>query len=97
MHTSGNNEHQEHGLEYKKRCITQLLLVLNGLHIFDVYFQMHVMFKRRPRIFQFLHMKYFVIGLHRMRIWWEQFEGDRRRGNFYIVVYNVIRMSNLCD
>ena len=35
----------------EKRCITQLLFVLNGLHIFDVYFQMYVMFKRRPRIF----------------------------------------------
>ena len=35
----------------EKRCITWLLFVLNGLHIFDVYFQMHVMSKRRPRIF----------------------------------------------
>ena len=35
----------------EKRCITQLLFVLNGLHIFDVYFQMHVMSKRCPRIF----------------------------------------------
>ena len=36
-HTSGNNEHQEHELEYKK-CITQLLFVLNDLCIFDVHF-----------------------------------------------------------
>ena len=35
----------------EKRCITQLLFVLNGLHFFDVYFQMHVMSKRRPRTF----------------------------------------------
>ena len=35
----------------EKRCITRLLFVLNGLHIFDVYFQMHIMSKRRPRIF----------------------------------------------
>ena len=35
----------------EKRCITWLLFVLNGLHIFDVYFQMHVMSKRCPRIF----------------------------------------------
>ena len=38
MHTSGNNEHYEHKLEYNKRCITQLLLELNGLYIFDVHF-----------------------------------------------------------
>ena len=35
----------------EKRCITQLLFVLNGLHFFDLYFQMHVMSKRRPRTF----------------------------------------------
>ena len=35
----------------EKRCITRLLFVLNGLHIFDVYFQTHAMSKRRPRTF----------------------------------------------
>ena len=33
----------------EKRCITRLLFVLNGQHIFDVYFQMHIMCKRHPR------------------------------------------------
>ena len=37
--------------DIEKRCITRLLFVLNGLHIFDVYFQMHVMSKSHPRIF----------------------------------------------
>ena len=35
----------------EKRFVTWLLFALNGLHIFDVYFQMHVMSKRCPRIF----------------------------------------------
>ena len=69
----------------EKRCITRLLFVLNGLHVFDLYFQMHVMSKRRPRTFLFLYIKCFVIGLHRVRIWWERFEGDRRCGYVYIV------------
>ena len=68
----------------EKRCITWLLFVLNGLHIFDAYFQMHVMSKWCPRVFEFLYMRCFVIGLHWIQIWWELFEGNRRCGiNIY--------------
>ena len=35
----------------EKRCITWLLFVLNGLHVFYVYFKMRVMSKRHTRIF----------------------------------------------
>ena len=35
----------------KRDAPTRLLFVLNGLNIFDVYFQMHAMSKRRSRIF----------------------------------------------
>ena len=31
---------------FKGRCITRLLFVLNGLYIFDVHFQMHVISKK---------------------------------------------------
>ena len=53
MHTSGNNEHYEHELEYNKRCITQLLFLLSGLNIFDVHFKLHIMSQRHPKIFLF--------------------------------------------
>ena len=73
----------------EKRCITRLLLVLSGLHIFDVYFQMHLTYvQTTPQdFFNFCtYMKCFVIGLHRIQIWWERFEGDRRCGYFHTVV-----------
>ena len=35
----------------KRDALHSCLFVLNGLHFFDVYFQMHVMSKRRPRTF----------------------------------------------
>ena len=53
MHTSGNNEHKEHKMEYQKRCITQLLFVLNVLYTFDVHFNCMVCPNNAPRFFIF--------------------------------------------
>ena len=52
MHTSGNNEHYEHELEYNKRCITQLLFVLNGfIYIFKYIFNCMLCPNAAPRFF----------------------------------------------
>ena len=63
MHTSGNNEWYEHEFEYNKRCITQLLFVLSGLYIVDV-FNCMLCPKVAPRFFYFLCMQCFVFELH---------------------------------
>ena len=47
------NEHQEYELEYKEKIYFRVLIVLNGLCIYDVHFKMYVMSKRNPRIFYF--------------------------------------------
>ena len=53
MHTSGNNEHYEHELEYNKRCIMQLLFVLSCLYIFDVHFNCMLCPNTAPNFFIF--------------------------------------------
>ena len=45
----------------EKRCITRLLFVLNGLHIFDVNFKWMLCPNDAQGFFEFLYMKCFVI------------------------------------
>ena len=45
------NKHQKYGLECKEKKYYRVLIVLNGLCIYEVHFEMHVM--SNPRFFIF--------------------------------------------
>ena len=49
------NEHQEYKLGCKEKIYFRVLIVLNGLCIYDVHFEMYVMSKRNPKIFIFVY------------------------------------------
>ena len=67
----------------EKRYITWLLFVVDIFLI--CIFKCMLCPNAAPEPFEFLYIKCFVIGLHRVEIWWEGFEGDRRCGYVYIV------------
>ena len=49
-------------------------IVLNGLHFFNRIFKCMLCPNAAPGLFKFLYMKCFLIGLHRVPIWWERLD-----------------------
>ena len=78
----------------EKRCITWLLFVLNGLHFFDLYFQMQVMSKRRLRIF--------LIFIYEMLCHWSTSGTNlvgmiRSRQEMWLLLHSSIKLIFVTD